>query len=119
MYKTENGTNVYHVLSGHEGKIQQWINQFKIWLRSNKEKELTGSLLDLLSALAVVLGHIQALVDDSGDGFDLRPELLLDSFKVEAIVVRDEVDGQTQVSETSWGRKRRDLSSTPTKTNKR
>ena len=50
----------------------------------------------------MVLRHIEALVDDARDGLDLRPELLLDALQIEAVVVRNQVDGQTEVSETTW-----------------
>lgn len=59
-------------------------------------------LLQLLSALAVVLGHIKALIDAAGDGLDLSAQLLLYALQVEAIVVRDQIDGQTQMSKASW-----------------
>lgn len=54
---------------------------------------LTGSWLDFFTALTVVLCHVEALVDDARDGLDLRSELLLDPFQVEAVIVGDEVDG--------------------------
>lgn len=63
---------------------------------------LTCSQLALLTALAVVLGHVEALVDDARDGLDLGAELLLDALQVEAVIVRDQVDGQTQVPKTTW-----------------
>lgn len=50
----------------------------------------------------MIFGHIQALVDDARDGFDLGSQLLLDPFQVEAIIVSDEVDGKAQVSEAPW-----------------
>lgn len=63
---------------------------------------LTGSWLDFFPALTVIFCHVQALVDDSWDGLDLCSQLLLDPFQVEAIIVSDEVDGESQVSEASW-----------------
>lgn len=50
----------------------------------------------------MIFGHIQALVDDAWDGFDLCSQLLLDPFQVEAVIVSDEVDGKAQVSEAPW-----------------
>lgn len=50
----------------------------------------------------MIFGHIQALVDDAWDGFDLCSQLLLDPFQVEAVIVSDEVDGEAQVSEAPW-----------------
>lgn len=44
---------------------------------------------------------VEAGVDDGGDGEDLAPKLLLDAVEVEAILVRDEVDGDSEVSVTS------------------
>lgn len=58
-----------------------------------------SSQLVLLPGLAVVLRHIQALVDAAGDGLDLRAQLLLDALQVEPVVVGDQINGQTQVPE--------------------
>ena len=63
---------------------------------------LTCSQLALLPALAVVLCHVEALVDDARDGLDLRAELLLDALQIGAVVIRNQVDGQTEVPETTW-----------------
>lgn len=65
---------------------------------------LTSSWLDFFTALTVILGHVQALVDDAWDGFDLCSQLLLDPFQVEAVIVGDEVDGEAQVSKAPWMR---------------
>jgi len=43
--------------------------------------------------------NIKCTIDVLGDGGDLRPKLLLDTVKVEAIFVRHQVYGETQVSE--------------------
>lgn len=62
-------------------------------------------LLLLLTCLALVVAparcDIQASVDVLWDGHDLRSELLLNLVQVEAVLIRDEVDRQTQVSETA------------------
>ena len=50
----------------------------------------------------MVLCHIQALVDAARDGLYLSPQLLFDALQVKAVVVGDQVDGQTQVSKTAW-----------------
>lgn len=63
---------------------------------------LTGSQLDFFATLTVVLRHVKALVNDARDGLDLCSKLLLDAFQVEAIIVSNQVDGQTQVSEAAW-----------------
>lgn len=47
----------------------------------------------ILDGLAVVLGHVQALVDVARDGLDLCPQLFLDTLQVEAIIVCDQIDG--------------------------
>ena len=47
------------------------------------------------------LRHVEALVDDLGDGPDLRAELLLDPVQGEAVVVGNEVDGDAHVAETA------------------
>ena len=61
-------------------------------------------LLLLLLLLPVLLrrasgGDVEALVDLLGDGLDLGAEFLLDLVQVKAIFVRDEIDGETKVSE--------------------
>lgn len=50
--------------------------------------------------LRVVLRHVQALVDAARDGLDLRHQLVLDGFQVEAVLRSDQVDSQTQVTKT-------------------
>jgi len=47
----------------------------------------------------VELGHVQGLVDDLGDGADLCAQLLLDPVEGEPVVVGDQVDRHTQVTE--------------------
>jgi hypothetical protein len=47
------------------------------------------------------LSAVQRLFDGWGDGADFGAQLLLDAVQVEAVVVGDEVDGQTQVAETT------------------
>lgn len=65
------------------------------------------ALLRLLGLLFAVLlrgaagRDIETLVDLLRDGLDLRAELLLDLVQVEAVLVRDEVDRKTEVSETT------------------
>ncbi len=51
--------------------------------------------------LLVELGHVEALVDDLGDGLNLGAELLLDAVEDEAVVIRDEADGDTEVTEAA------------------
>ena len=55
--------------------------------------------LDFLLLVLLELRHVEALVDDLGDGPDLRAELVLDSVEGEAVVVRDEVEGDAEVAE--------------------
>lgn len=62
---------------------------------------LTGSWLHFFTTLTVVLGHVQALVNDAWDGLDFCSKLLFDPLQVEAIIICDEVDGETQVSEAA------------------
>lgn len=45
----------------------------------------------------MVLCHIQTLVNGAGNGLDVSHQLLLDGLQVEAVIRRDQVDGQTQV----------------------
>ena len=47
------------------------------------------------------LAAVHGRVDGGRDLLDLSPELLLDAEEVEPVVVSDEVDGDTQVAETS------------------
>ena len=49
----------------------------------------------------MILSHVEALVDNLGDGFDLGVQLLFDGDEAEAVLVRDEVDGQAQVAEST------------------
>jgi len=44
---------------------------------------------------------VEVAVDHAGDGLDLGGQLLLDLVQREAVLVGDEVDGQTQVAETA------------------
>ena len=45
------------------------------------------------------LGHVEGLIDVPGDRFDLRAQLLLDSVEGESVIVGDQVDGDTKVTE--------------------
>lgn len=51
----------------------------------------------------VVLGHVEALVDAAGNGLDVGHQLILNGLQVEAVVRRDQVNGQAQVSEPPCG----------------
>lgn len=46
-------------------------------------------------------GDVETLVDNRGDGLDFSSKLLLDLVKVETIFIGDQVNGQTQVTETT------------------
>lgn len=46
-------------------------------------------------------GDVETLIDNRGDGLDFSSKFLLDLVKVEAIFVGDQVNGQTQVTETT------------------
>lgn len=46
----------------------------------------------------MVLGHIERLVNGLWDWFDVRVHLLLNAFHVVPVVVRDQIDRQTQVA---------------------
>ena len=58
-------------------------------------------LLLLFSVVDSTRRNVETLVDLLRDRRDLGSELLLNAIEVEAILVRDEVDGETQVSETA------------------
>jgi hypothetical protein len=47
------------------------------------------------------LHAVQLLLDVRRDRLDLRPQLLLDAVQVDAVVVRDEVDGEAEVAEAA------------------
>ena len=49
--------------------------------------------LDFILLLLLELCHVEAFVNDFGDGADLRAELVLDPVQGESVVVRDEVEG--------------------------
>lgn len=55
----------------------------------------------LLAGQVVVVRarHVQRRVDHLRDRLDLRAQLLLDAVQGEAVLVRDQVDGDTQVAE--------------------
>ena len=57
--------------------------------------------LDFLLLLLLELRYVEALVDHLGDGADLRAELVLDSMQREAVIVRNEVKGNTEVAEAA------------------
>ena len=46
-------------------------------------------------------GDVKGTIDMLGDGGNLRPELLFDAVKVKTILVRDQVDGETQMTESA------------------
>lgn len=45
--------------------------------------------------------NVEPGVDDGGHGLDLGPELLLDAVQVEAVLVREKIDGDTEVTESA------------------
>ena len=51
--------------------------------------------------LGLELGNVEPFVDDLGHRLDLRAQFLLHGEEVEAVVVGDEVDGQTKVPEAA------------------
>ena len=57
--------------------------------------------LDFLLLLLLELCDVEALVNHLGDGADLRAELVLDPVQGEAVVVRDEVEGDAEVAEAA------------------
>lgn len=103
--KSRTGGERRRVGNGGWTDLQRGEEVLLAWDHQSPERSwalLTSSWLDFFSALAVIFGHIQALVDDAWDGFDLCSQLLLDPFQVEAVIVSDEVDGEAQVSEAPW-----------------
>lgn len=51
-----------------------------------------------LSGFVDARRDVEGAINDGGDGLDLGPELLLDAVQVEPVVVRDEVDGESEVA---------------------
>ena len=49
----------------------------------------------------MALGHVERRVNHLGDRLDLRAQLALDTVQTEAVLVRDEVDGDAEVAEPS------------------
>ncbi|KAG5459975.1 MAG: hypothetical protein BJ554DRAFT_8041, partial [Olpidium bornovanus] len=67
---------------------------------------LPGPLLQFIVCFTIRLvyrrrGNVKSLVDNGGNWADLRAQLLLNSVEVEAVIVRDEVDGQAEVPEAA------------------
>jgi len=65
------------------------------------------SLLSLL-LLCLLLGlvrcpgcDVKTAIDDAGDGHDFRTQLLLDAVKIEAVLIRDEIDGNTEMTKST------------------
>jgi hypothetical protein len=68
--------------------------------RQKKKKQRDGETpCSPLLSLSSHLRAVELLLDVRRNGLDLRPQLLLDAVKVEPVVVRNEVDRQTQVAE--------------------
>jgi len=55
--------------------------------------------LDLLLLLRSPRANVESLVNSARDRLNLGAQLLLDPIKVEPILVRDKVNGKTQMSE--------------------
>ena len=66
-----------------------------------KGSHLTCSRFDLLTALTVILRHIQAFVNAARNGLYLSAQLLLNALQVKAVIIGDQINGQTQVSKTT------------------
>lgn len=54
-----------------------------------------------MSGLVDARRDVERPVDDGRDRLDLGPEFLLDAVQVEPVVVRDEVDGESEVTVAS------------------
>lgn len=63
---------------------------------------LSRSQFHLLGTLAVILCDIQALIDAARNGLDLGAQLLFNALQVKAVIIRDQVDRQTQVPKATW-----------------
>lgn len=61
----------------------------------------TFLLLFMISSIKGRRSHVETLVNDRGNGLDLCPELLFNLVKIKSIFIRDQVDRQTQVTETT------------------
>lgn len=60
-----------------------------------------GGAALLVRLLLAGARHVERGVDDLGDGLDLGAQLLLDAVQREAVLVRDEVDGDAEVAEAA------------------
>ena len=81
------------------------------WLRPTRV--LISRLARMLAAALVMAGRVLGSLSDGGrgdvescvdggrDGLDLCSELLLDSVEVEPVLVREQVDGDTEVTEST------------------
>lgn len=65
-----------------------------------ESEQLLGRFAAVLEATVVLgPGDVEARIDDLGYGLDFSAELLLDAVQIEAVLVRDEVDGDTEMAE--------------------
>ena len=55
----------------------------------------------MLCAPVLHLGHVEAFVDLLGNGLDLGSQFLLDQVELLAVLVGDEVNGQSEVTEST------------------
>lgn len=60
----------------------------------------------VLHGFAVVLRHVQALVDVAGNGLDFCAQLLLNTFQVESVIVGNQVDGEAEVAKPTFKERR-------------
>ena len=58
-------------------------------------------MLELIFLLLLELCHIQALVDDFWDGANFRAEFVFYPVQREAVVICDEVEGNTEVAKAT------------------
>lgn len=58
-------------------------------------------LAGVVLVLFLELGHVERFIDDLGNGLDLRAQLVLDAVQGKSVLVRDEVNGNAQVSESA------------------
>lgn len=73
-------------------------------MSTNSTRSFTLRLnLFLLYSLSIfhARGNVQTTIDDGRDRLNLGAQLLFDSVQVEPVLVRDQVDRESQVSVTS------------------
>lgn len=68
--------------------------------RHDVRQFLLARVVDVL-VLVLEFSNVQRFINDLGNGLNFRAKLVLNTMKSESILVRDEIDRDTQVSESA------------------